>query len=163
MGTLSLVWRWGRSGSGAELDDGVAFDGRQPPAGGQHGTGEELLVRLVDVEHDVAELLEVLRGEVPDRGDLQFRPADGDHVTGVDRVAAQLLRRTVDDAHLRQRLGQGLAEEDDDARRGHVPGLGADVDDDGAVVGHGSPSGREREGAGPAGAVRARPSVYSPK
>src|SRR3954470_24151536 len=85
MGTHSLVWRWGRSGSGAELDDGVAFDGRQP-AGGQHGTGEELLVRLVDVEHDVAELLEVLRGEVADRGDLQFRPADTDHVTGADRV-----------------------------------------------------------------------------
>src|SRR4051794_18405727 len=59
----------GRSGGRRpELDDVVGLGGRHV-AGGVHGAGEEVLVGLVDVEHDVPQLFEVVRGDLPDGGD----------------------------------------------------------------------------------------------
>ncbi len=126
-------------------------------AGGEHGAGQQLLVRLVDVEHDVAEVVEVLRGEVADGVDPQLGAGEGHGVADGDGVSGQRLRRPVHDAHLGEGFGQRLAEQDEDAAGDHVAGLRADVGDGGAVVGHDSYISRLMPGVARPDAFRTRP------
>src|SRR3954470_4677295 len=126
-----------RSGRRPELDDVAGLEVGDV-AGGEYGSGQQLLVRLVDLEHDVAEVVEVLRGEAADGVDPQLGTGEGHRVPDGDGVSGQRLRRPVHDAHVGEGFGQRLAEQDEDAAGDHVAGLRADVGDGGAVVGHDS-------------------------
>jgi hypothetical protein len=104
-----------------------------------HCPRQQLLVGLVDVEHDVAELVEVLRGDVADRGDRELVPADGDEVPDSDRDVRNSVVGAVDDAHVCQRVRKRLGVQDEDATCEHVARFRSDADDGRAVVGHLSP------------------------